>query len=734
MRYASKGFALPTIVVASVILFMVLVAAVSTVTSVGVALDTQYYQQLAKDAAESGVIHASDCLNANGFVAGWSAGSQLRPNTACTGGAACTNVDKCFVLKDVDTKFYSQYAVGAVVENGDGTQTLTSVGTVSLLRKSSGLPWKTYTYTGKAIVGGQIKAQSTAFGYVLNPGGAFYATLGGDGKLRVGGLNNWGQLGNGNTTNQTQAIPYTIGSASPITGAYANYLATSASLFVTTANGEVWGSGLNDVGQLGNGTVSSAQTTPMKFNLPAGKIASYVAPGMYVNYVVTTDGNIYAAGKCDQGILGSSYTIPGCTNRANYVRVNLPTPNVSDPNTLPSTNFVFDRANAYVRMQGGRVYGWGANEYGQLANSTHIDSSTPVQLGTYGNSGQPKATQVAFDGDTVYILDDIGKVYSAGLNAFGESGTDAMQLFLLYKDRCLGNNNGDGVTVTFGTCNGSNRQRWMHNGSNSLLYNTSSGKCLDNTGGDGYNLGLWDCVVDPTQQFSYVFPFSYQIGSVNKMIDNEGGNNVTVKLYAPFFSANQAIAGSNFSLVPWTGWNGSFTKKIVKIATDQWSLSVLTDTGEVYSAGINTSGMFGDGTQLQYNPYPRKFALPAGVSAVDLYNTNSSSPENYQYQNLYVVGDNGKVYGAGSNTFGQLGNGTTAAAQTTPVAMNVVGTVNGRAVSVQAGYGSAVILTSSGVTYTVGNNNTGQLGDGTTTNSSTPILGKFLNDSRATSY
>ena len=92
------------------------------------------------------------------------------------------------------------------------------------------------------------------------------------------------------------------------------------------------------------------------------------------------------------------------------------------------------------------------------------------------------------------------------------------------------------------------------------------------------------------------------------------------------------------------------------------------------------------------------------------------------------------MYGAGSNTFGQLGNGTTAAAQTTPVAMNVVGTVNGRAVSVQAGYGSAVILTSSGVTYTVGNNNTGQLGDGTTTNSSTPILGKFLNDSRATSY
>jgi alpha-tubulin suppressor-like RCC1 family protein len=43
---------------------------------------------------------------------------------------------------------------------------------------------------------------------------------------------------------------------------------------------------------------------------------------------------------------------------------------------------------------------------------------------------------------------------------------------------------------------------------------------------------------------------------------------------------------------------------------------------------------------------------------------------------------------------------------------------------VQTGYGTTVVLTTAGTVYTVGNNGNGQLGDGTTTNSSTPILAK----------
>ena len=49
------------------------------------------------------------------------------------------------------------------------------------------------------------------------------------------------------------------------------------------------------------------------------------------------------------------------------------------------------------------------------------------------------------------------------------------------------------------------------------------------------------------------------------------------------------------------------------------------------------------------------------------------------------------------------------------------------AASVQSGLGTAVVLTAGGKVYTVGNNSSGQLGDGTTVNSSTPQARQYVN-------
>ena len=61
-----RGFALPTIVIASLILMMVLVAALSTTTSTRTALEEQYYSQLAREAAEAGWVKAEACLAMTG--------------------------------------------------------------------------------------------------------------------------------------------------------------------------------------------------------------------------------------------------------------------------------------------------------------------------------------------------------------------------------------------------------------------------------------------------------------------------------------------------------------------------------------------------------------------------------------------------------------------------------------------------------------------------------------------
>jgi alpha-tubulin suppressor-like RCC1 family protein len=173
---------------------------------------------------------------------------------------------------------------------------------------------------------------------------------------------------------------------------------------------------------------------------------------------------------------------------------------------------------------------------------------------------------------------------------------------------------------------------------------------------------------------------------------------------------------------------------IIKVTTDAWFTSVLTDTGEVWSAGINNRGQLGNGATATYQPFPVKFILPAGVTAVDVY-TSAYNPNTapYDYNNTFVIGSDGKVYGAGSNTFGQLGDGTTTA-RSTPVAMQVINGTSIKAKQVVSGYGTTVVLTEDRKVYTVGSNTNGQLGDGTTTNSSIPKANRYTNVLPVTSF
>jgi alpha-tubulin suppressor-like RCC1 family protein len=78
----------------------------------------------------------------------------------------------------------------------------------------------------------------------------------------------------------------------------------------------------------------------------------------------------------------------------------------------------------------------------------------------------------------------------------------------------------------------------------------------------------------------------------------------------------------------------------------------------------------------------------------------------------------GTVLSCGRNNFGQLGNGTTNDSST-PVAVSMPGGVKATAIAANGYHGLA--LTSTGAVYGWGYNAFGQLGDGTTTNRLTPI-------------
>jgi alpha-tubulin suppressor-like RCC1 family protein/sugar lactone lactonase YvrE len=142
--------------------------------------------------------------------------------------------------------------------------------------------------------------------------------------------------------------------------------------------------------------------------------------------------------------------------------------------------------------------------------------------------------------------------------------------------------------------------------------------------------------------------------------------------------------------------------------------------GTLYSWGLNNLGQLGLGTTTN-EATPQAVSLPAGVSAVSVSAGVSAT---------YVIGSNGVLYAFGSNADGQLGNGTTTN-QSVPTAVTFPG--NATVASVSAGSagsdppaagkvpgGFALARTTSGGLFAWGLNNLSQLGDGTTTNHSSP--------------
>ncbi|HEX6416179.1 MAG TPA: hypothetical protein VFZ62_01515 [Candidatus Saccharimonadales bacterium] len=602
---ARQGFALPTVLIASIIMLIVLLSAATASSSIRSSLNAQYYNQLAREAAESGMARASDCLAANAYEAQWNSSSPLRPNTSCSGGSGCTSGATCFVVTTGNVR--TTFRVDAP-QNQEVSQLVRSTGTVELLRPSNGSVWRTFTTTISGRVGIDLSLNTVVFGYVAGTGeGAYFFTIDENGELRGTGGNYYGWLGNGNSSDTLVPTKVNLPAGQKPASVFASFLSVGYNAFVITNTGALYGAGNNSYGQLGTGSTATTVSTPTPYNLPAGKLARTVGVLGFSTFVITTDNNIYASGSCTGGQLGTNYTVSGCANVLTPARVALPAP-TSDQNTQPTDNITVDYQSAYVRMKGGRVYGWGVNNHGQLANGNTTPSSVPIQIGTFGNTSQPKATNITTDGVSIWIIDSNGKVWGAGYNFFGQLS--------------------DGTTT------------------------------------DRSSLVQYE-IPDPTA-------------------------------------------------------------KIVKVATDQWTSLVLTDTGEVWGTGNNIDGQLGAGTKTQTQSTPVKFILPSGVKAVDVINTASGDYTGSPYHNTYVIGDNGRVYGAGANDFGQLGDGTTTD-RSTPVAMQVIDGVNIEAEKVLAGYGTAVILTSNQKIYTVGNNSDGQLGDGTTTNSSVPKANRYTN-------
>ena len=145
---------------------------------------------------------------------------------------------------------------------------------------------------------------------------------------------------------------------------------------------------------------------------------------------------------------------------------------------------------------------------------------------------------------------------------------------------------------------------------------------------------------------------------------------------------------------------------VSKLATFRYHNCAVKLDGSAWCWGNNATGQLGDGTTTTRNTPVAVSGMASGAAQMTAGGTHSCA-----------VKTDGSAWCWGSNANGQLGNGTTTSS-TTPVA---VSTMASAVTMISAGFAHTCAVKTDGSAWCWGSNVSGQLGDGTTISSTTPM-------------
>jgi alpha-tubulin suppressor-like RCC1 family protein len=496
-------------------------------------------------------------------------------------------------------------------------------------------------------------------------GGSYTCALTTVGGVVCWGQNNYGQLGDGTTTNRLTPTAVS-GLASGVAAIAAGGSHTCA---LTTGGGAVcWG--YNSSGQLGDGTMTNRSTPTAVSGLASGVAA--IEPGGTYTCVRTTSGSVLCWGLNHVGQLGDGTV----TQRL--------TPTAVSGMTSGAAAIATGDFHSCAVTEGGTLACWGDNTYGQLGDGTTLHRATA--MGVTGLSSGVAAIALGYGHSCA--LTTGGGVLCWGQNIDGQLGDGT-------------NTGGSAPVAVSGLATGVSAVAGG-GGSHNCALNTSGGVVCWGANaygqlGDGTTTERWV----PTAVSglpSGVAAIALGYGHSCALTTGGGvvcwGHN----------NYGQLGDGTTTSRSTPTAVSG-LGSGVAAIAVGLHHTCARTTSGAIKCWGYNSNGQLGDGTTTNQVTPTAVSGLPSGITAVTAggYHTCARTTD-------------GGVVCWGYNYHGQLGDGTTTQ-RLTPTAVS--GLSSGATTVVPGGFHTCARTTGGGVVCW-GYNYNGQLGDGTTTKRLTP--------------
>lgn len=356
----------------------------------------------------------------------------------------------------------------------------------------------------------------------------------------------------------------------------------------------------------------------------------------------------------------------------------------------------------------GAVYTWGFNRYGQLGNGNTTNSNVPVAVNTSGVLSGKIITQVATGYYHSIGLSLDGNVYSWGDNSAGQLGNGTF----------TGNNVPVAVS-TAGVLSGKIITQIAAGGFHSIAL-ASDGKVYTWGGNHIGQLGTGNTInsnvpvaVDNSGVLNGKFITQIAAGYGHSIALASDGTIYTWGYNQYGQLGNGSNTDSNVPVAVSTGGvlNG---KTIVQIAAGYGYSMALASDGTLFTWGHNSSGQLGNGTFIDSN-VPVAVYTSGVLSGKTIIQIASGG-----FHSIVLVSD-GTVYTWGWNFYGQLGNGNNTNSNI-PIAVSTGGVLNGKTiVKIASGSDHSIALASDGTLYTWGRNSSGQLGNGSSTDSNVPV-------------